>query len=68
MLLPKLSILNPYLGMEILEDLAIPNNIEIQIYINIFVNEIIFKSFPHLDIHINVDRLIRSKLKRDELR
>ena len=54
--------------MEILEDLAIPNNIEIQIYINIFVNEIIFRSFPHLDIHINVDWLIISKLKRDELR
>lgn len=63
MLLPKLSILNPYLGMEISEDLAIPNNIEIQIYINIFVNEIIFRSFPHLRIHKNVDWLIRSNPK-----
>ena len=54
--------------MEISEDLAIPNNIEIQIYINIFVNEIIFRSFPHLDIHINVDWLIRPMIKREELR
>ena len=68
MLLSTLSILNPYLRMEISEDLAIPNNIEIQIYINIFVNEIIFRSFPHLDIHINVDWLIRPMIKREELR